>query len=235
VTTGGQLVFNLTPRAALGREAFLVSGSNREAVAWIDRWPDWPIATTGLNVYGPRASGKTHLGEVWRARSKAGWLNRPIETNEAVPGLLGDLRDMVIDGLDEEWPGEPLLHLHNMIAERGGAMLVLSRSPCARLALSPPDLTSRLSAMPAVEIGFPDDTLIIGVMSKLFRDRQMQVARDVLEYVASRMQRSLAEASRLVDLLDRMALAEGRPITLPLARLALSQLVADVNDECNGD
>lgn len=233
--TGGQLVFNLAPRAALGREAFLVSDSNQEAVAWIDRWPEWPIATTGLNVYGPRASGKTHLGEVWRARSRAGWVNRPIETNEVVPGVLGDARDMVIDGLDGQWPGEPLLHLHNMVAERGGAMLVLSRVPCARLALSPPDLTSRLSAMPAVEIGFPDDALIIGVMSKLFRDRQMQVARDVLEYVASRMQRSLAEASRLVDLLDRMALAEGRPITLPLARLALSRLVADVSDECNED
>jgi chromosomal replication initiation ATPase DnaA len=101
------------------------------------------------------------------------------------------------------------------------------------LPLTPPDLASRLAALPAVELGFPDDALIVGVMSKLFRDRQMQVGRDVLEYVASRMQRSLEEAARVVDFLDATSLSEGRPITLPLARLALSRLALSGADDVN--
>ena len=236
--TKAQLVFDLAPRPAHGREDFLVSDCNREAVAWIDRWPDWPIRTTGLNVYGPAASGKTHLAAVWRARSMALRLDKPIEAAEAVPAVLGDARDVVIDGLTPDWPGVPLLHLHYLVAERGGVLLVLSRLPSVHLGLSPPDLASRLAAMPAVAIGPPDDALITGVMSKLFRDRQLHVGHDVLDYMASRMRRSLAEAARLVDMLDRTALAERRPITLPLARSVLSGLApenTDVHDKNQGD
>ncbi len=222
MSTKDQLVFDLALRPARGREEFLVSDCNREAVAWIDRWPDWPVRTTGLNVHGPASSGKTHLAAVWRARSGAGLIDRPIAAPENVPALLGDARDMVIDGLAGDWPGEPLLHLHNMTAERGGAVLVLSRVPVARMGFRPADLASRLAAMPAVAIGAPDDALIIGVMSKLFRDRQLHVGRDVLEYLASRMQRSLEEAARLVDVLDKTALSERRGITLPLARSVLA-------------
>lgn len=225
MTDTAQLVFNLAPRPAQGREEFLVSDCNREAVAWIDRWPDWPVKATGLNVHGEAASGKTHLAAVWRARSGAGLVDKAISSNNAVPAILEEARDIVIDGLAADWPGEPVLHLHNLIAERGGAVLILSRVPVARMGLVPPDLSSRLSAMPAVTIGAPDDALIIGVMSKLFRDRQLHVGRDVLEYMTSRMRRSLAEAGRLVDLMDRRALAERRPITLPLARLVLAELV----------
>ena len=238
MTSGAQLVFDLALRPAHGREEFLVSDWNREAVAWIDRWPEWPVRTTGLNVYGPPASGKTHLAAVWQARSMAPRIAAPIESNEAVPGILGSARDIVIDGLTAQWPGEPVLHLHNLVAERGGAVLVLSRTPTAQMNLEPLDLASRLTAMPAVAIGVPDDTLIIGVMSKLFRDRQLQVGRDVLEYLASRMRRSLSEAARLVDLMDKTALAERRPITLPLARRVLSELALenrDNVDENRGD
>jgi chromosomal replication initiation ATPase DnaA len=238
VTDGAQLVFDLVPRAAHGRENFLVSDCNRDAVTWIDRWPEWPVKTTGLNVYGPAASGKTHLAAVWRARSQALRLDRPIEKVDQVPSILGDARDVVIDDLDAGWPGEPLLHLHNLVAERAGVLLVLSRIPSAQLGIEPPDLSSRLAAMPAVAIGAPDDELIIGVMSKLFRDRQLQVGRDVLEYMASRMRRSLAEAARLVDELDRSALAERRRITLPLARSVLSVMAAletNDHDEIRGE
>ena len=231
MTDKAQFVFNLAPRSAQGREEFLVSDCNREAVAWIDCWPDWPVKATGLNVHGDAASGKTHLAAVWRARSGAGLVDRAILSNEAVPGILSENCNIVIDGLTRDWPGEPVLHLHNLIAERGGAILILTRVPVARMGLVPPDLSSRLSAMPAVAIGTPDDALIIGVMSKLFRDRQLQVGRDVLEYMTSRMRRSFAEAGRLVDLMDRRALAERRPITLPLARLALAELMLEIDND----
>lgn len=217
-----QLVLELALRPAHDREEFIVSDCNREAVAWIDRWPDWPAHATGLNVHGPAACGKTHLGAVWRARSRARRLEAPIQRAEEVPGVLGDAKDVLIDGLGGDWPGEPLLHLHNLAVERGGALLILSRIPVARMDMRPADLTSRLAAMPAIAIGAPDDALIIGVMSKLFRDRQLHVGREVLEFLATRMQRSLEEAVHLVDRLDRKALAEKRGITLPLARAVLA-------------
>ncbi|MBT3808848.1 MAG: DNA replication protein, partial [Rhodospirillaceae bacterium] len=58
-----QLVLDLGHRTARGRSDFLVSRSNAEAVEWMDRWPDWPARA--LAIWGPAASGKTHLGHVW--------------------------------------------------------------------------------------------------------------------------------------------------------------------------
>ena len=40
-----------------------------EALAWIDRWPDWPAPALALS--GPAGCGKTHLGRIWAARAGA--------------------------------------------------------------------------------------------------------------------------------------------------------------------
>ena len=102
-------------------------------------------------------------------------------------------------------------------------MLILSRTPLARLALGPADLLSRLSALPAVRIGPPDDALLVGIMAKQFRDRQVAVEPAVLGFLARRMERSFAAAGRLVDRLDRLSLSEGRRITTAQARRALAE------------
>jgi chromosomal replication initiation ATPase DnaA len=60
-------------------------------------------------------------------------------------------------------------------------------------------------------------------MVKLFADRQLAVDPAVIDYIVVRMERSLAAANALVDVLDRAALAEGRPITRALAASALGR------------
>lgn len=42
MTQTTQLPLDLDFRPALGGEDFLVAPNNEAAVAWIDRWPDWP-------------------------------------------------------------------------------------------------------------------------------------------------------------------------------------------------
>ena len=64
-----QLPLALEMRPALGRDDFMVADCNSEAVAWIDQWPKWPAPA--LCLYGPKGCGKSHLAEVWRARSGA--------------------------------------------------------------------------------------------------------------------------------------------------------------------
>src|SRR6185295_6818072 len=67
-----QLPLELPVRSAMNAAGFVVSDSNRDAVAWTDRWPDWPNGI--LAVYGPPGCGKTHLAHVWQAKSKARFL-----------------------------------------------------------------------------------------------------------------------------------------------------------------
>ena len=207
MTAAGQLALDLGHRPALGRDDFLVAPSNADAVAWIDRWPDW--SGPALVVFGPAGCGKTHLAQVWRARSGAEFV-----TPGAEPP--GDGNYVVEDADDAEDIG--LFHLFNHVAARGGNLLVTAREAPARWTGRLPDLTSRLKAAPNVAIAAPDDALISAVLIKLFADRQLRVGTEVVGYLATHMERSFDAARGIVAAADTAALERHGAITVPLVR-----------------
>ena len=214
-----QLPLELGHRPALGRADFLLASCNADAVAWLDRWPDWP--GPALALYGPPGSGKSHLGRVFAAQSGARVLDAAALATDRIPASLGDARAATVDDA-ERASEEPLLHLYNLLAERRGHLLVIAREPPARWAIALADLRSRLIAAPAVALRDPDDALIGALLVKLFADRQLAVGNELVQYLVPRLERSFAAAAAAVAALDRAALAEQRPITVPLARRVLS-------------
>ena len=62
-----------------------------------------------------------------------------------------------------------------------------------------------------VEIDEPDDELLIGVMTKLFADRQIAVDASVIRYIASRIERSLASSRLIVERLDELGALLNKP------------------------
>jgi len=212
-----QLILELPHRAAQGRGDFLVAPSNAAAVAWIDRWPDWP--GPGLALYGPPGSGKSHLAAVWQARSGA------VAITAALAGGRIEAERCVFEegaaSLADPATAEALFHLYNRIAARRGHLLLTGAEPPARWPIGLADLASRLRALPAAEIKPPDDEMLSGLFAKLFRDRQLAVPGEVILYLVQRIERSCAAVAGAVETLDRASLAERRPITLPFARAAL--------------
>jgi len=217
-----QLVLDLGHRSAHGVEDYLVAPCNQDAVAWLDRWPDWP--GPALALHGPAACGKTHLAHIWMNRSGAQLLSAGELSELALDRVMAQGHNVIVDdagsGIDER----ALLHLYNMIGEAGGNLLLAGRMPPSRWMVGLADLRSRLNAAPAVAIGRPDDALIGAVLVKLFGDRQLPVDGEVLAYVLARMERSFAAARSLVAALDRAALAAHRRITIPLAREVMAAL-----------
>lgn len=214
-----QLPLELGHRAALGRDDFLVSDSNAEAVGWIDRWPDWPAP--GLVVVGPPASGKSHLAQVWCARADATAVSLAVLAEPGAPAKLAEHRALLIDDADHGVDERNLFHLYNLIVERGGALLLTAEAPPARWRLQLADLRSRLATLPVAAMRTPDDALIQAVLVKLFSDRQLRVDPDLVAFLAARLDRSLAVATKAVAVLDRAALASRRALTVPFARETL--------------
>jgi chromosomal replication initiation ATPase DnaA len=62
------------------------------------------------------------------------------------------------------------------------------------------------------------------VLIKLFADRQLAVAPNLIPYLVSRMPRSIGAARALVAALDTAALAEHRAVTRVLAGQVLDRL-----------
>jgi chromosomal replication initiation ATPase DnaA len=216
-----QLPLDLEFRPALGRADFLVAPCNEAAVAWLDRWPQWP--GPALLLYGPAGSGKSHLAEVWRTRSRAVPIDPRAMSSAHVPHLLGTAKTAVVDEGDRT-DEEALLHLYNFLSERQGNLLLVAREPPSRWGIGLADLRSRLLAAPAVSVGMPDEAVLGALLVKLFADRQLDIGEEVISYLLLHIERSFAAAQEAVRELDAASLAERRAVTVPLARQVLSRL-----------
>ncbi len=211
-----QFALGLGQAPALTRQDFVVADGNRAALAAVERWPDWPGRV--LVLWGPAGAGKTHLGEIWRARAGAARLERPVEP----PAATG--RAVLLDDADREVPETTLLHLHNVAQQSGGWLLLTASAAPAQWKIDLPDLRSRLVAAPGAGIAAPDDDLLAALLAKHFSDRQLRAGAELIAYLVPRMERSFAAARQMVAALDTAALAERSEIGLPLARRVLERM-----------
>jgi DnaA regulatory inactivator Hda len=223
-----QLPLDLSGDPSYRRDDFLPAEANAVALAWVERWPDWP--GPALALAGPSGSGKTHLLRVWAERAKARLLTPADLSVGAFPAVLdaiGDATSVALDdarGVAADADRErQLFHLFNWLRERGGWLAMAAVEPPSRWPVALPDLASRLRTAQVAEISPPDDALLAAVLVKLFRDRQVQITADVVDYLIRRMDRSLAAARAVVDAADHQALAQKRPVSVKL----LSELFAD--------
>ncbi len=213
-----QLRLSLQRPTSHRREDLIVSEANAAAVSRIDAWPAWPGGA--LALVGPAGCGKTHLARIWAERSSATEL--PASTR---PDQLDPLRGhpVLVEDADKV-NGDVLFHLINMAGEPGGALLLTARSrPTAWPSLAPPDLKSRLNALTVAEVEAPDDDILLGVLRKFFRERNIRPTDDVFAYLVRRMERSVPVALDLVERLDEASGAEHRPVSRALAREVLEE------------
>ncbi|ESW82989.1 DnaA regulatory inactivator HdaA [Mesorhizobium sp. M0644] len=215
-----QLPLDLGHGTGYSRDELVVSSTNSQAAALVDRWPDWPSPVVVLA--GPAGSGKTHLASIWRTRAdavkvEAGRIGDCIENLGPHPALIDDIDAEPIDE-------HGLFHLINAVRGAGSSLLLTARRFPSAWGVRLPDLASRLKAAATVEIHEPDDLLLAGVITKLFADRQVEVEPHVVQYLVRRIERSLATAMRVVERLDRTALERKTPITRALAAETVSAM-----------
>lgn len=212
--TPRQLPLDLGHTPGFSRDDLVVSQANAQAVALVDRWPDWPAPVVVLA--GPAGAGKTHLASIWRNMSAAVTLKgTDIETH--LP-TLDATRPVLIDDADlGPLDQNGLFHLINQIRGAGSFLLLTARRFPSAWGVTLPDLASRLKAAATVEIDEPDDLLLAGVITKLFADRQVEVDPAVVQYLVRRIERSLSTAMSVVERLDQAGLEQKTRITRALA------------------
>ena len=223
MTDRKQFLFAFDHAPSLHEEDFLVADDNREAYAWLERWPHWPSPV--LVVHGPPGCGKTHLLHVFLARTAGLALTlsdlengRIVERLDAAPAWALDDAEQHLGPTHQE----ALLHAYNTICETKRYLLLTAREPPSRWPVGLADLGSRLRATPAAGIRSPGDPLMRAVLVKLFVDRQLQVDDSVLTYVLSHMERTFDAARSIVARIDETALHGHRRITIALVREVLN-------------
>jgi hypothetical protein len=188
---------------------FIVSTANEAAFEHFRRWSNWPVKATILT--GPRRSGRSLLARNFVAR---------------VGGRLFDPADWH----DEE----ALFHAWNQAQETGRPMVMIADAAPPTWKVTLPDLRTRLAVTPVATIEQPDDALFASLIRRLFADRGLHLRDDALRYACERVTRDYWTAERVVEAIDRFAIASSARLTLPIVRRAL---IAGglINDRGDGD
>lgn len=208
-----QLVLPLQTEPAFGRDDFIVSEVNAQAVALIDAYPNWPAPVVAL--YGPPGSGKSHLARVWASRAQAAIVKATALDDFVVAHFpRGPLAIEDVESAPPESRDSALFTL----SERGTALLLTGREHPTRWPVLLPDLASRFRAAIAFPLWAPDDRLLADLARKLFLDRQLRVPEAVIARMTVSLERSPAAIRDFVDRLDSRALAEKRAISVALVR-----------------
>jgi chromosomal replication initiation ATPase DnaA len=216
-----QIPLDLAHATGLSRDELVVSPSNDAAVSLIDSWPQWPASF--MIIAGPPGSGKSHLATIWSVQAEALRIDAASLSTSA--GALPQGANVLIDGIGQDAFDETaLFHLINAVRQGGGSLLITTRRWPSAWKVTLPDLLSRLKSAPTIEIAEPDDSLLSAVILKLFADRQLLVEPQVVTYLVSRIERSLATAQNIVERLDLAALEGKSRITRQLAATVLTQV-----------
>lgn len=213
-----QLPLPFVPDPRLTREAFIVAEANAQAVRFIDRWPDWPAPVAAL--YGPSGSGKSHLTAAW-LKAANGLVLPAHALVELSSAALEGRAAIAVEDVDQEPPSlarDRLLFSLLEEASLQAPLLLTGRAAPAQWPVVLPDLASRFAAVLAFPLWEPDEALLAALAHKLFADRQLRVPQAVVDRMLQFLERSPAAIRDFVELADRRALAEGRPITLGLIR-----------------
>ena len=214
MTVPRQLALALPHAESFARDDFLIGASNGEALAMLERWPDWPDRI--LALAGPEGAGKSHLAAIWAERAGARRVSaRALGETDLLHALATGA--LVVEDASGDVDQRALFHLLNLVREEDGYLLLTARTAPATWGVALPDLASRLRAVPVVTVSAPDDALLRAVMVKLFADRQLGVDENLIAYLATRIERSFAAARVTVEQLDREALRQKRSVTRALA------------------
>ncbi len=189
------------------RANFIVSAGNTEALRAVEGWRHWPDPR--LVLVGPANAGKSHLAAIWARQAGAIRLDgRRLDDKPSSP--------LLIENADQLEAGEAMFHLLNA-AEEARPVLMTARTPPRDWMTAIPDLRSRLNALRVIELAPPDDGVLLGLLEKFFRERNIRPEPDVAPFLARRIERSAAAAAAIVASIDEAAAAERREINRAFA------------------
>ena len=177
---------------------FILGEANLEAYEHFRGWSLWPVKASILT--GPPRSGRSLLARAFVERVHGRLFDRAERHNEA-----------------------ELFHAWNAAQDDGRPLVMIVDEVPPQWEVALPDLRTRLAITPVARIQQPDDELFQAVIRLLFADRGLHVPEEALTFISQRVERSYWMAERVVEAIDRFAIAERARLTLPTIRRALGE------------
>ena len=206
-----QLLLDFDYKTNFNEHDFYLSKSNSNAFNLINRWPDWDKKI--LNISGEKFSGKSHLANIFKLKSKA-FLIKGNEIDNSIFKIIKLHESIIIDDLEECNKEQILYSIFNLIDQDSKYLLINSLKPINEIKYRLPDLTSRSKNCLYAVIENPDDELLFAIILKNFSDRQIKIEKKIINFIISRIDRSYRKIDEFIYKIDELSLKKKKPINL---------------------
>ncbi len=204
-----QLLLDFDYNTNFNEHDFYLSKSNSNAFNLINRWPDWDKKI--LNISGEKFSGKSHLANIFKLKSKA-FLVKGNEIDNSIFKSIKLHESIIVDDFEECNQEEILYSIFNLIDQDNKYMLINSLKPINEIKYRLPDLTSRSKNCLYAVIENPDDELLFAIILKNFSDRQIKIEKKIINFIISRIDRSYRKIDEFIYKIDELSLKKKKPI-----------------------
>ena len=206
-----QLLLELDHKKNFNEYDYYISKSNYFAFNIIDKWPKWEKRI--LNITGEKFSGKTHLANIFKSKTKALLINAD-KIDEKIFNKIKLFESIIIDDF-EKFNDERLIYsIFNLIEQDNKYLLINSLKPINEIYFELQDLVSRSKNCLIAKIDKPDDDLIFAIILKNFSDRQIKVEKKIVEFIINRIDRSYRKIYEFIYKIDELSLKKKKPINL---------------------
>lgn len=203
-----------------------VAGSNAQVVTALQQ------ACSGgserfIYLWGGEGTGKSHLLQAaCHAAAADGSVYLPLNEPGLAPEMLEGLEQMALVAVDNleaiagrrDWE-TALFHLYNRIRDQGlGVLLLAASQPLAALAITLPDLRSRLAWGLVFQLHTPSDDEKLAALQQRAHLRGFELSEEVGRYLLRHYQRDMGALFELLELLDQRSLALQRRLTIPFVK-----------------
>ena len=206
-----QLLLDFDYKTNFNEHDFYLSKSNSNAFNLINRWPDWNKKI--LNISGEKFSGKSHLANIFKLKSKA-FLIKGKKIDNSIFKSIKLHESIIIDDFEECNEEEILYSIFNLIDQDSKYLLINSLKPINEIKYRLPDLTSRSKNCLYAVIENPDDELLFAIILKNFSDRQIKIEKKIINFIISRIDRSYRKIDEFIYKIDELSLKKKKPINL---------------------
>ena len=216
-----QIVFKFPDKSFYYEEDFCVGENNYEAYKLIKEWPNWSFK--GINVYGPKKSGKSYLTKIFSDKTKSKIFDsRNINKNNL--DLILSQNVLIIEDIDffnDEVFFQTIL---NDFISKNKFIYLTSNKSSGSIRFKLKDLISRLSSLVAVAITNPSDELFYQILTKMLSDKQINITKKEVDFILKNIERSYEAASKFVKNLDELSLLYKKKINTKIINQAINDI-----------
>ena len=216
-----QIVFKFPDKSFYYEEDFCVGENNYEAYKLIKEWPNWSFK--GINIYGPKKSGKSYLTKIFSDKSNSK-IFEGASVNKNNLQLILNQKVLIIEDI-ESFNDEVFFQtILNDFISKNKFIYLTSNKLAGSILFKLKDLISRLNSLVSVAITNPSDDLFYQILTKMLSDKQINITTKEVNLILKNIERSYYAASKFVKNLDELSLLYKKKINTKIINQALNSI-----------